>query len=278
MIGGNIYRSGDRNVYVAFNHFVGRPRFSEPEHGLISGYMYHLTRWMKQLVTADGLRLALAAGNASLQSLAEGFLVLDYRRRIVFANDQAKMFLGHHSRRDSYGLAGYDIGMDVGVILKFVQRTRLIEQVEIRREDGNASTRWHLTFLPVSREMNFGHGAPDGMTTLISPTATHPSTGIGTSEYEHPDVIVFIRKLADTVDHAALLRERFGLTRAEARLAEGIGRGVTLAAYASQRSISISTVRTQVRALLEKTGETNLRTLAVFLGKLGLTGSEPKKG
>jgi len=270
VIGGNIFRAGDRTVYVAFNHLVGRPHFSQAKHDLIAGYMFHLSRWMKQVVMADGLRLALSSGHASLQSLDEGFLVLDPRRKIVFANEQAKAFLGRKLRRDSYGLEGYDVGIDVDAALKRVQRTRLIEHVAVKRSSDKEAAGFQLTFLPVSRERHEGHGAPEGMKSFIASLPAHQSNVSGTDEYEHPDVIVFIRKMGVTVDHATQLRARFGLTPAEARLAEAIGRGVTLMAYAAQRSISITTVRSQVRALLEKTQETNLRTLAALLARLGL--------
>jgi DNA-binding CsgD family transcriptional regulator len=272
IIGGNIFREGDRNVYIACNHFIGRPRFSQAKHDLIAGYMFHLSRWMKQVVMADGLRLALSAGHASLQALDEGFMVLDPRRKIVFANAQAKVFLGRQLRRDSYGLAGYDVGMDVVTVLKRVQRTRLIEHVAIKRAGDMGATELQLTFLPVSRERHEGHGAPEGMKRFITSLPTHQPNVSGTDEYEHPDVIVFIKKMAATDGHAAQLRALFGLTPAEARLADSIGNGVTLMAYAEQRSIKITTVRSQVRALLEKTQETNLRTLTALLARLGLAG------
>jgi len=275
IIGGNIFRDGTRNVNLAFNHLIGRPRFSQAKHDLIAGYMFHLSRWMKQVVMADGLRLALSSGHDSLQSLDEGFLVLDPRRKIVFANAQAKLFLGRQLRRDSDGLAGYDIGMDLVAVLKRVQRTRLIEHVAFKRASDKGATEFQATFLPVSRGNHEGHGAPESMKGFIGALPAHQSNVSGTDEYEHPDVIVFIRKMASMVDHADQLRVRFGLTPAEARLAESIGSGVTLMAYAAQRSISITTVRSQVRALLEKTQEPNLRTLAALLARLGLAGLPP---
>jgi len=269
IIGGNIFRQGNRNVNLAFNHVIGRPRFSKAKHDLIAGYMFHLSRWMKQVVMADGLRLALSSGHPSLQSLDDGFLVLDPHRKIVFANVQAKAFLGRHLRRDSYGLSGYDIGDDVVAVVKRVQRTRLIEHVSITRTSDKGTTGFQLTFLPVSRERHEGHGAPEGMNSFIAAVPAHQSNVSGMDEYEHPDVIVFIRKMTVALDQEAQLRKRFGLTPAEARLAASIGRGVTLTGYAAQRSISINTVRSQVRALLEKTHEPNLRTLAALLARFG---------
>jgi len=50
------------------------------------------------------------------------------------------------------------------------------------------------------------------------------------------------------------LRTRFGLTRAEVDLALAIAGGTQLAEYAAGRGVSMSTVRTQVKAVLAKTG------------------------
>jgi DNA-binding CsgD family transcriptional regulator len=51
----------------------------------------------------------------------------------------------------------------------------------------------------------------------------------------------------------SFLRSAFGLTKAEAMLAIGLCRGASLADYATERGISVHTVRTQLRALLGKT-------------------------
>lgn len=49
-------------------------------------------------------------------------------------------------------------------------------------------------------------------------------------------------------------RATFALTAAETRLAEALARGVSPATYAAGRGVAISTVRSQIRSLLAKTG------------------------
>ena len=67
--------------------------------------------------------------------------------------------------------------------------------------------------------------------------------------------IVFVH---DPLSHGAVtisaLRDRFGLTEAEAALAQALQSGLTVAAYARQRSVSLNTVYTHLRHLREKTG------------------------
>jgi DNA-binding CsgD family transcriptional regulator len=83
--------------------------------------------------------------------------------------------------------------------------------------------------------------------------------------------LVLLRELtAAAPPRAALLRELFGLTAAEAEVARGIVGGATKSEVAGARGLSETTVRTQVRAVLAKTGAANLRDLERLLA--GLSG------
>jgi DNA-binding CsgD family transcriptional regulator len=73
--------------------------------------------------------------------------------------------------------------------------------------------------------------------------------------------------------HAAAirtLREIFGLTDAEAHLAQALQAGVTLAEYAGSRGLSPNTVYTHLRRLREKTGCTRMGELIHKLNDLRL--------
>lgn len=61
----------------------------------------------------------------------------------------------------------------------------------------------------------------------------------------------------------------FGLTRAEAEVSIELCTGLTVEAVALRRGTSVTTVRTQVRIVLEKTALRNLRDLAHALAQLG---------
>jgi DNA-binding NarL/FixJ family response regulator len=65
-----------------------------------------------------------------------------------------------------------------------------------------------------------------------------------------------------------LLRGLFGLTRAEAEVARALSGGATKRAVAAARGLREATVRTQVRAVLDKTGAANLRDLERLLAGL----------
>ena len=58
----------------------------------------------------------------------------------------------------------------------------------------------------------------------------------------------------------------FGLTPAESRVAEGLLRGLSAAEIAANCHVEVSTIRTQIRALLAKTGTQKQADLIIRLG------------
>ncbi|WP_333587474.1 helix-turn-helix transcriptional regulator [Phenylobacterium sp.] len=67
-----------------------------------------------------------------------------------------------------------------------------------------------------------------------------------------------------------LMRSLFDLTPAEARIAQGVAAGQTLEDLALQGSVSINTVRNQLRRVLEKTGCSRQAELAALLAQAAL--------
>jgi len=65
-----------------------------------------------------------------------------------------------------------------------------------------------------------------------------------------------------------MLRELFGLTATEAEVARALYGGITKEAVAAARGLQATTIKTQVDAILAKTGATNLRDLERLLGSL----------
>lgn len=87
----------------------------------------------------------------------------------------------------------------------------------------------------------------------------------------HAAAIVFVRDpLAGRSAATGTLRELFGLTEAEAALAQALQSGVTLTEYARQRALSLNTVYTHLRRLREKTGCSRMAELIHRLNELRL--------
>jgi DNA-binding CsgD family transcriptional regulator len=78
---------------------------------------------------------------------------------------------------------------------------------------------------------------------------------------------------------ADLMRSLFDLTRSEARVASGLAAGRTLEEIAADGGVSITTVRTQLRRVLEKTGCARQAEVAALLAGLAtgprLDGADP---
>jgi DNA-binding CsgD family transcriptional regulator len=84
-----------------------------------------------------------------------------------------------------------------------------------------------------------------------------------------PVAIVFMRDpLARNPAATGTLRELFGLTAAEAALAQALQSGVTLTEYARRRVLSLNTVYTHLRRLREKTGCSRMPELIHKLNEL----------
>jgi len=66
----------------------------------------------------------------------------------------------------------------------------------------------------------------------------------------------------------ALLIRVYGLSRAEALLAQGIARGESLEEVATRLGIKISTARSQLAAVFAKTGTSRQAKLVVILSRL----------
>jgi DNA-binding CsgD family transcriptional regulator/PAS domain-containing protein len=90
---------------------------------------------------------------------------------------------------------------------------------------------------------------------------------------EHGDaaVMMLIRDPLDrSIATSRILRELFGLTEAEAHLAQALCAGTGTRAYASERQVSITTVYTHLRRIREKTGCKSVAELVRMVGELDL--------
>ncbi|WP_283179390.1 hypothetical protein [Gemmobacter sp. 24YEA27] len=87
------------------------------------------------------------------------------------------------------------------------------------------------------------------------------------------EILVVINSLDDRqAADGSILRGLFDLTAAEARLAQNLMRGATIGQISGETGVSIATLRSQLRALLAKTGTQRQAELMVLLMRAGLSG------
>jgi DNA-binding CsgD family transcriptional regulator len=88
---------------------------------------------------------------------------------------------------------------------------------------------------------------------------------------ENPDAAVMLLihdPLTRNVAAKQMLQELFGLTKAEANLAQALCAGMTSGTYASTRRVSLNTVYTHLRRIREKTACNSVAELVRKFGEL----------
>lgn len=105
-----------------------------------------------------------------------------------------------------------------------------------------------------------GRGAP-----LVLEAATAPRVeyGLGFG----PRVIIIARSGVEASRRDEVLRVAFGLTRAEFAVAVGLQRGLAPDDIATERGVSIETVRSQIRGLMTKTDTRRQSELVALFGR-----------
>lgn len=190
-------------------------------------------------------RSGLLAGGA-LEALRIGIIVVDTERRVVISNRAAEesCLPGEELliRNGRLTARSTDVAHCLEAAVREALRKGGASSVlRLPRAAGGNRMAW---VAPLPAERNIGDGP--GALVLIGDTAEHSTAA------------------AD--DLAAI----YGLTAAEAELAVAIGNGATLGEAAARRGVKLSTVRSQMLSVLQKTGARRqadlVRLLSTFPG------------
>lgn len=204
------------------------------------------TRLMEANATADTL-------GEALRRMGVAVFTLDHADRVLFKNDAAEQVLDG----------------------------------PLRIEDGRLSVRSQGRYLRFDRAVASqvkGKETPSGFPPLL----LHAENGRRLIAFQMPmrvtgdlaeAVLRQSRKLVLVIDRSSetstdlhALRELFGLTAAEARLAAVIGMGASPREAAQQLQITEATARTVLKRVLSKTGTNRQSQVAALLGSVGLRG------
>lgn len=261
VMGGNIFHEGERDIMIAFNHLTGRTEFSKEKRAKVGGLLPHFIKWTQMMMQAGRLRSAMSAGFHALQALDQGVIALDDQLRVIYANTIADSILGFGLMRKGLGIQAAS-GLDTDLRIQRAHTTRVSESFPAIHIKGVQSTQLFVSVFAVSPEGSANHGLPIPMQGLSQATHLPGSSESLFNSLSRPNLVVLLRR-GDEVKPigADYLRQLFGLTPAEAKLGEALAKGISLADFADQNKVSINTVRSQVRALLSKTGARNLQEL-----------------
>jgi DNA-binding CsgD family transcriptional regulator len=216
------------------------PAFDERDRQAVAAVLPALRRLLR---VQHELRAATGAAQASLTALAAyatPALAVDRYGRILFANPLAAALL--HARRGLTSQAGYCVTVadtDADALLALIRQAasgsgRLLR---LQAKPGEAP----ITLL-ACRPADAGGGVV--LLLMLDPAAQRQNAT------------------------AMLLQTLHALTLAEAEVAEAAARGASAAAIAAARGTAEATVRSQLRAALEKMQAPNLRALTALVAAL----------
>jgi DNA-binding CsgD family transcriptional regulator len=174
----------------------------------------------------------------ALDWLADGVALVRADGGVVYANDAFQAIVQRHD--------GIHVRRGVLDIVAAEARARFEEAIaDIGRLRGSDAASSVFADFPIPR----ASAAPPY---LLSVRPLAQTERVATASAV---AMVFIRDPSRR-NAAALrmLREVFGLTEAEASLAQALQRGVVLGAYARQQAVSLNTIYTHLRRIKEKTG------------------------
>ena len=173
----------------------------------------------------------------ALDLLADGIALLKRDGAIVYVNEALRRLAaaGNEIRieRNVIEFASPDLRSRFAQAMGAAERvhhpdaTHVATDFAVPREDGQPP--YTVSVRPLSRGKEAGH--PDAAAMLL----VHDPLQQGAAA-------------------ARMLRELYGLTNAEAQLVQALSCGMTAAAYAESRKVSITTVYTHLRRTREKTG------------------------
>jgi DNA-binding CsgD family transcriptional regulator/PAS domain-containing protein len=219
---------------------VGR-RYSEGDFGtseihLFAALIPHLQRAVQLQLRLTGVDGPSTGSAETLNRLRQGVLLVDAGARVIFANRAAERMLR--------AAGGLFLGHD-GLRAETSAETRLLRRIIAdcaapRDELGSAGGRLRL-----SRE----HRAP--LTVLVIPHRAR----LTWIDVVRPRAILFITDAEETaVVRRESLREDFGLTPAEAGFTREILKAQGVQAAADRLGISLTTARTHLAHVFDKTG------------------------
>lgn len=249
---------------IGLHRPAGTAPFDEAEKRLLEAALPHLRRALQlRHRLAAVARPAVGTGLAALDAMAGGVLVVEPGLRVVLANVAAEAMA---EAGQGFQLLREGGRMPAPTSLVPSRREeraallRLADAVALAGEPGGA-IRLHTE-----------EGAPAAAALVTPLPARFADQPFRIAGRVPGQALVMLRGLdAPPPPRAALLRDLFGLTAAEAEVARALAGGASKGRVAGQRGASEATVRTQVRAVLAKTGAANLRELErVLAGIAGM--------
>lgn len=228
--------------------------YSEEERRMLALVSPHLLQALNltyRLASADA---CAASAEAAIEALRHALVLLDDRGRVLFVNREARTCCVEGA----------------GVRLSLHADGRCTLQAHLRSEDAALQRAIHMALCRGDTDfeltapgplMLHGRSPDNSLVVSVSPLARVADwPGIDAARA----CVTIDRPYQSRSPSAEMLVAAFDLTPAECRLARALASGLKPKAAAVHLTLSESTVRTQIRSLLEKTNSSDLGGLAAL--------------
>lgn len=257
---GNLSTDPDSIVVVGFQRHVGHGAFEDVQYQRIARLLPHPRRSVSIMQKTSGYREAAKLGAGLQDRLDQSVFALDESGGIAFANAKGHVLLRQQSPFRSIGGRLRAIGVHEAKLASAIDRARVTgvpQSLKLPAVAGGGER--IMQYLPKSDY-------------FVNVVRIGREGGGGEHLSRAAKVIVFAQSIAERrVASAEQLVSYFCLTPAEARLAHALAQGTTLDNYATHAKVAISTVRSQLRAVLAKTHTARLQDLLLLLARLSPT-------
>lgn len=254
IMGGRIHSHAGEDVFIVFNHEHGRQPFSDLQLQRFQQLIPHLGNWFAQLRQTEALRAAAWGGEQGLAALEQGVILLGHIGQLLYVNPVAEHWLQQSPWRNA---SAWLRQRPLEEALSRTRRQRVATSLPLLLPQGQ----FVLHMLPVPQE---GFQRP-----IVQAGQGAGRAGHGLNLHPCGDILLLIRpRHRQQQPSAANLAALFDLSPAESRLAHALAGGISAESYAQQQQLSLATVRSQIRAILMKSGEDNLQSLLRLLAAL----------
>jgi PAS domain-containing protein len=226
--------------------------FGEAERRLLQTLLPHLQRAMELRARLGQESQTNWATRAALDALPVGVAIVDAGLRIHFMNGASQRDLAHPDAGLRALRSGPYAGSGVYLAAHAKDEAAALRRLVASATSGEAGGSMRIVNRDLSSRAVLVSPAPRGLSADQTP--------VKEGEPNEKLAIVVIRDLGRVAPPPIeTLCEVFGLSPAEADVAAALAGGSSAEDVAQQRNVSLTTVRSQIRSILGKSGTENLR-------------------
>jgi DNA-binding CsgD family transcriptional regulator len=237
------------SVVIGLHRSVGQGAFDSQQIRPLAQLLPHLAQATKIQLRLQALKERGWVAESALNDMGFGVIVVDCICRPVMMNRMAQVTLDRGDGLNG-GIAG--------------QPLAAVATGDTARLHGLVAGR-HGPIGAVQIGRSSAH-APYHVLVQRLPSLTERTLGL----HEQLALLVIIDPEDEPLVPARVMRDLFGLTVAEAELASALARGARLDEIAEQRQVQLSTVRAQLKSIMNKTDTDRQSSLVRLLVRLSI--------